>query len=159
VGNNPVNWIDPSGKIAAQVIGGIVGAGFGAYAAIYTGQDFSGVLQSTLVGAVAGVLSTIPIPGLNPLLSGIAMGGASGLLGNLGSQLIGNNCSSPEIDWDSAMISGMAGAFGGLTGSTITGITNHMGAQIFTQFGQDVIGSSVSGAVAGTLDAALQELY
>ena len=158
VAADPVSWIDPSGKIAAQVIGGIVGAGFGAYAAIHTGQDISGVLQSTLVGAAAGVLSTIPIPGINPLLSGIAMGGVSGSLGNLGAQLAGNNCNQ-GIDWDSAMISGMAGAFGGLAGSAIAGITNTVGAQIFNEFGQEVIGSSVSGAVAGTFDAALQELY
>jgi hypothetical protein len=86
------------------------------------------------------------------------MGGASGLLGNLGTQLAGNNC-SPGVNWNSAIISGMAGAFGGLVGSAVSGITNYMGAQIFNEFGQEVIGSSVSGAVAGTFDAALQELY
>ena len=31
VSNNPVNWIDPEGLLAAQIVGAILGGGLNAY--------------------------------------------------------------------------------------------------------------------------------
>jgi RHS repeat-associated protein len=169
--NNPYRYYDKDGKWVAQVIGFAIGAGFGAYSAINNNQSFSGVMLSAAVGGATGLLSTIPIPGINPLLSGVVMGGVAGFSGNVGAQLGFNSLNNLDtgINWDSAQASAMAGAFGGLVGGSIAGITNgtviaglnggRMNIQIFSEFGQDVISSSTSGAVAGSLDAALQATY
>jgi len=153
VANNPVNRVDPGGLIIAQAIGFGVGAAFGAYSAIASGQDTWGVIRSAAVGGLAGALSTIPIPGINPLLSGVIVGGFSGFLGNIGTQYF-NPCSK-GIDWGSAGLSALAGAGGGLLGSAAGGITSRQGLPVFTKFGQDVISSSVSGIGAGGLDVLL----
>ena len=115
VGNNSINRVDPGGLIIAQAIGFGVGAAFGAYSAIISDQDTWGVIRSAAVGGAAGALSTIPIPGINPLLSGVIVGGFSGFLGNIGAQYSNQyfNPCSEGIDWDSAGLSALAGAGGG----------------------------------------------
>jgi hypothetical protein len=156
VQNNPVNFVDPQGLWIAQAIGGGVGAVFGGYSAIKSGQDFSGVMQSFLVGAAAGVLSTLPIPGVNPLLSGIVMGTGAGFLGNVTAQKLFPDPCSKGTNWESAGLSAVSGAVGGLAGSGLAGIASRQGLPVLTKFGQDVISSSVSGIVAGGLDALSQ---
>jgi RHS repeat-associated protein len=153
VRNDPVNLVDPDGRITAQVIGGFIGGAFGASAA-YTssGGDWGQTLRGGLVGFGAGMLSTTPIPGLNPLLSGALMGGGSGFLGNVISQKPLSNPCAKGIDWKSAGLSALAGSVGGLAGSSLAGVTSNQGLPILTNFGQDVISSSASGIVAGGLD-------
>jgi RHS repeat-associated protein len=83
VQNDPVNFVDPEGLWIAQAIGGGVGAAYGMYSAHQNGTS---MLQGALVGGLTGVLSTIPIPGLNGLASGALMGALSGGVGNLAGQ-------------------------------------------------------------------------
>jgi RHS repeat-associated protein len=77
--NDPLNLIDPDGRIVPQLIGGVVGGGYGYY---------TGGFQGALVGGAAGVLSTIPIPGINPILGGAVASGVAGFLGNVGLQVV-----------------------------------------------------------------------
>jgi RHS repeat-associated protein len=150
---DPVNLIDARGTFIAQVIGGAVGAGFGAYAA--WGQGTAAVFQSAAVGGLAGVLSTLPIPGVNPLLGSVLAGAGAGALGNLGTQaLLGGACSQ-GFDFESAALSALAGGLGGFAGGAFAGITSAQGLPILTDFGADVVSSSLSGAVAGVFDVVL----
>jgi len=57
-----------------------------------------------------------------------------------------------NIDWHSAGISGLAG----LAGGGLANITSKQGLRIFTEFGQDVIGNTIAGIVAGGLDVYAQ---
>jgi len=151
---DPVNLVDSDGRIVAQIIGGLIGAGFGAYSAYASGKDLGQIIQSGLVGGAAGVLSTIPIPGINPLFSGVIMGVGAGFLGNVGTQLA---LKGPCIDWMSAFGSAIAGGVGGLVGSGIAGIQGQ-GFPIFTEFGQEVNSSSAAGIVGGGVDVLLHSL-
>jgi hypothetical protein len=156
VRNNPVNLTDPEGKWIAQAIGSGIGAIVGGYSAYRTGGDWGDILRSVAVGGTAGVLSTIPIPGLNPLLSSTLMGAGAGFLWNVGTQLwLSDNSCSNGISWDSAGLSALTGMLGGFVGGGLSGITNSQGLQIFTEFWQDIIGNTTSGVVASGLDVIL----
>jgi uncharacterized protein RhaS with RHS repeats len=152
VQNDPVNFVDPDGRIAAQVIGGLVGGAFGAYSA-YTssGGDWGQALRGGLVGAGAGVLSTIPIPGINPLLGGMAMSATAGFVGNLGSQLASGS-SADCLDYESAGWSALAGGLGGFFGAATAGVTTNQGLPILTQYGNELVGAIVGGVTGGGLD-------
>jgi len=152
VGGNPVLRVDPDGEIAAQIIGGVIGGIAGGYNAYRTGGEFVDIARSTLVGVGAGVLSTIPIPGINPLISGTLLGATSGFMGNLGSQLV-NGTTLENLDYSSAGLSALAGGLGGFFGSSLAGVTTSRGAPIFTEYGQEIIGATFGGISAGILDA------
>jgi RHS repeat-associated protein len=156
VSNNPINLVDPDGRLAAQVIGGLVGGAFGAYSG-YTSSngDWGQALRSGLVGAGAGVLSAIPIPGINPLLGGMAMSATAGFLGNVGAQLVAES-STGSLKFESAGWSALAGGLGGFFGSSTVGVTTKQGLPILTQYGNEVVGSIVGGISAGGLDARYQ---
>jgi len=163
--NNPVNLTDPDGRIIAQVIGGGIGAVFGAVVAAKAGQDFSGIFRSALVGGTAGVFSTIPIFGLNPLLSGAIGSGITGFLGNVASQKFVEKKSLDRIDFQSASLSGLAGLVGGGIGGGIAGAGQiaalapgaAVRGHIFTDFGRKIIGATIGGISAGGLDILFQD--
>jgi RHS repeat-associated protein len=164
--NDPVNLVDPSGEIVAQLIGGAVGAGFGAFTAARSGGDTGDIVRSAAVGAAAGVASTLPIPGINPLLGGALIGGVSAFGGNVATQALVEGKSLECVDFSSAGLSGLAGAIGGGFGAKLAaGKTPSFLSldpskaslgMFLTPTGQDVVSSSVGGAVGGVLDALLQ---
>ena len=158
--NNPPNWIDPEGLWVAQTIGGGIGAVYGIYAAHQNGTS---MLQGFVVGGLTGVLSTIPIPGLNGMVSGALMGSLSGGLGNVAGQAT-DPCSQ-KLNWRSLGTSMLSGAAGGALGGGMAGARLSQVARgpllnsvrknpIFTPFGQDVISATAGGVTAGGLDAA-----
>ncbi len=153
--NNPVMFIDPEGKWIAQAIGGGIGAIVGGYSAYKSGGDWKDIARSSAVGGGAGVLSTIPIPGLNAWASGTLMGSFAGAAGNVGTQLV-TGTSVENVDWQSAGFSALAGGIGGGLGSGVAGITSKQGMPIFTELGQDIIGNTIGGVSAGILDVTFQ---
>jgi RHS repeat-associated protein len=161
VANDPVGKIDPDGKIAVQIVGGIIGAGFGAYAAYTTGGS---ILQSALVGGAAGVLSTIPIPGINPVLGSLVASGTAAFLGNVGTQVVIQGKAFRCVDLTSAGLSGVAGAVGGGVGAKIATMTQPAflapsaagRGPILTQYGQSMIGAILAGVIGGAGDAVAQ---
>jgi RHS repeat-associated protein len=162
--NSPANLVDPNGRIVAQVIGGVIGGAFGAYAAAQAGGSTGDIIRSALVGAGAGVLSTIPIPGINPILSGALVSGTAGFLGNVATQMLVEGRSLECVDFQSAGISALAGALGGALGGGVASVrvpgilapASAARGPIFTQFGQEVVGSTLAGTIAGALDVALR---
>lgn len=131
VGNDPVNFIDPSGRIVAQVAGAVIGAAFGGVGAYLAGGDASQILEATLVGAGVGLLTSFGIPGFALWESGLVMGSLGGFVGNLGNQYImwkPTPCDSSfgldNVDMGSLAISttlGMAaGAYGGMAGEALS---------------------------------------
>ena len=162
VDNDPLNFTDPDGRIAVQIIGGVIGAGFGAYAAYTTGGN---IWQSALVGAGAGVLSTIPIPGINPVLGSLVASGAAAFLGNVGTQVV-QGTPLRCVDLTSAGLSTIAGAAGGAIGAKIAGMTQPAflapsaagRGTVLTQYGQSMLGAILAGVIGGVGDAAGQRL-
>ena len=129
VTNSPLNYRDPSGLWIAQVIGGGLGSAFGAYAAYANDPNASWgtIAQSAAVGAAAGVLSTLPIPGIHPLVAGVLVGSIAGAAGNLGTQLLFPTCLG-SIDVGSALIAAATGGLGGGGGAAVAGIASRQGA-------------------------------
>ncbi len=169
VNNNPVMLIDPSGEWIVQAIGGGIGAIAGGYSAYKSGGDWKDIARSAAIGGVAGVLSTIPIPGINPLLGGAAMSGVASFLGNVSTQ-VATGTSFENVNYTSASLSALAGAVGGcvggglanstakqiISGPTLTSVRTN---QVFTSFGKSVVNASVGGSVAGVADVGLHKLY
>lgn len=130
---------------------------------ISSGGDWGAVARSAAVGFGAGFLSTLGIPGAQAILgqqmatlaSGIIMESTSGFLGNIGSQLLVEGKSLDRIDYDSAMVSGFAGAVGGAIGAGAAGITSRQGLTVLTEYGSEIVSSTVGGISAGTYDAIL----
>jgi RHS repeat-associated protein len=128
--SDPINFSDVEGLWVPQLVGAVLGGGYGAITAYYSGASGSQVLASAAVGAFAGFLSTLPIPGANPILAGAAVGGFSAFGGNLLTQLAGGVC--PEnLDFESAAVSGLAGVLGGGLGGAAFGATSSPGFSAF----------------------------
>jgi RHS repeat-associated protein len=168
-GNNPVMFVDPEGEFWAQIIGGVIGAVAGGVSAYLDGGDVGDIARSATVGAAAGVLSTIPIPGINPLLGGAAMSATAGFLGNIGTQ-VSTGTSLVDVDYGSAAISAVAGGVGGGIGGRFASLNvNQLGRgptlnsvrsrPFFTPYGQNVGAAAVGGASGGVLDAAMHKLH
>ena len=160
VNASPLSYRDPSGLLIAQAIGGGLGFAFGAYAAYANDPNASWgtIAQSAAVGALTGVLSTTPVPGLNPRLSGFLAGAIAGAAGNLASQAWFQPCPG-SIDVGSALVAATTGGLGGAVGGAVAGIKSTQGAFIFNKLGQDIFSSSISGIVAGVTDAFAQSQY
>jgi RHS repeat-associated protein len=148
LGINPVMFVDPEGEFWAQIIGGVIGAVAGGVSAYLDGGDVGDIARSATVGAAAGVLSTIPIPGINPLLGGAAMSATAGFLGNIGTQ-VSTGTSLVDVDYGSAAISAVAGGVGGGIGGRFASLNvNQLGRgptlnsvrsrPFFTPYGQNV---------------------
>jgi RHS repeat-associated protein len=137
--SEPVNLQDPSGAIVPQLVGAFLGAATGAIATAGPGATPSQVLTAAGVGAVAGFLSTLPIPGVNPVLSGAVIGGVANLAGNIFGQLL-SGCD--DIDRPSAAVSGLAGIAGGGAGGAVQAVT-----------GSDALAAYVSSLATTYFDA------
>ena len=162
VENDPVNLVDPEGLWIAQAIGGGIGAVYGMYSAHQNGTS---MLQGALVGGLTGVLSTIPIPGLNGVVSGALMGALSGGVGNLAGQAT-DPCAK-DVDLGSLGKSMLAGGVGGALGGGLAGasvrqvtkgplLNSVKNRPIFTPSGQQAVSASAGGMTAGGIDAGIQ---
>jgi RHS repeat-associated protein len=158
-GNNPTNLTDPSGHIAGQILGGTFGAAYAFYNAYNTpGVSTSQIIQSTAVGFGTGVLSSFTF-GLHPAVAGVIFGGAAGALSNILTQSIFPSSCSKVVDPQSlagSIIAGMVGGFAGGAVATLSSPLSSRGVPLFTDFGVNVISSSVAGALAGYLDLYFQ---
>jgi RHS repeat-associated protein len=118
--NDPVALADPTGALIPQAVGGIIGGLVGGIAAARDpsagGWD---IAKGALIGAGMGVLSTIPIPGVNPLISGAAVG----LLGDLAFQRIVQGRPLGCLDPISAVASTLTGGLGAGYGRVLRSTT------------------------------------
>lgn len=112
IGDDPVNYIDPSGNVgllATAAIGAAAGAVGGAAWAAATGGSWEDIGRAAASGAVGGAVAGLTL-GLG---GGVWAGAATGALGNIASQLfemgVGWRC---EFSWGEAAFSGAFGAFG-----------------------------------------------
>ena len=84
--NNPVNFVDPDGRIPAPVvaalIGAAIGAGVSATSAIIAGKSGSEVFAAAVGGAVDGGISAIAIIFAKPALGNAITSTLGGGLGN-----------------------------------------------------------------------------
>lgn len=148
VRNNPTTYVDPTGLIVAQVVGGVIGAVVGGVSASFVpGATPLDVLQGVAVGAGAGVLSTIPIPGVNPILTGAA----AGLLGNLGSQIFVENKSLSQLDAFSAGLSTIAGGVGGAVTKPLQSALSRTQLPRLTRESLEAFGSGLTSALTDVL--------
>ena len=107
--NDPVNFVDPDGKILSLVTG-VIGAAVGAAIAAATGQS---VLAGAISGGIAGAF-----PG-GGILINAAIGLGSGIIG-----AIADPCTRNPKD---IAINAAAGALGGIIGRSI-GLANGLSA-------------------------------
>jgi RHS repeat-associated protein len=88
VGNDPINMVDPSGKIMHIVAGGIIGAIGGAASAILNGGSTKQVIASTIAGA--GIGAAAAATGGTSLLATAGTGAISAGLSDGAAQTIVN---------------------------------------------------------------------
>jgi RHS repeat-associated protein len=136
--NNPVNFIDPEGKIF-----NVIAAGFGAIVggvinAAYAYSKGESELNGFAVGALAGALSGLT---LNPFLVG-AIVGAANSAGNIAAG-IDNPCNAAK-----------AIVIGALTGALVGGISGTAGEAMAPQAPE--IGAAVGVAAGASLANAAQ---
>ncbi len=162
VQNNSLNISDPEGLIAPQLIGGAIGAIYGVYTAHNNGTS---MVQGLLIGGLTGVLSTLPIPGVNMVVSGALMGGLSGGVSNIAGQRL-DPCKKP-FDFKALRNSVFAGALGGAVGGKMASfkvkqvyygplLSSAKARPLFTPYGQNVVSASVGGITAAWLDSLFQ---
>lgn len=107
--NHPIGLADPTGALIPQAVGGLIGGVVGGLA-IARDPNAGGwdIAKGAVIGLGMGVLSTIPIPEVNPLLSGAAVG----LLGDLAFQRVVRGTSIACLDPISALASTLTGGLG-----------------------------------------------
>jgi len=160
--NDPVNLIDPSGKVvpllaaaAAAIsgaIGGTIGAALGAGIAVATNQDITaaavtGAATGFGVGSGAALLGALAPTGA-VLLSGVG-GSLGGFFGNALGQ--GFAVGTGRQDSPSALGLGLAGLFGGLGGAGGAAVSRDLSRSVgvstgFSSFCGDAVSSTVAGA-------------
>lgn len=74
--NNPYRFTDPDGRVAVQIVGGVIGAIISGGSSYLKGNDLRTVAKDAAIGGIVGVVSTIP--GGGALAVGIRAGLASG---------------------------------------------------------------------------------
>ncbi|MDL1984383.1 MAG: hypothetical protein LWX54_09395 [Deltaproteobacteria bacterium] len=113
--NDPVNFIDPEGlfvNLGAAGVGAAIGAGVGAANALFTGGD---VLKGALTGAAVGSLAGLSFG--TSLIANSIIGASIGATTDIASQYLSSPCGN--IDTTSVVISVLAGAVGGGTGTAM----------------------------------------
>jgi len=154
---DPVNLVDPNGKIAPLAVAALIGGGIGGISGAITaanqpGATVTSVLTSFAVGGAAGAFSVLPVGGV---LGGVAVGAAASGLGNLGIQAVTGQVAC-GFDFDSAINSAIAGGLGSLVGAGVAGFRSPGpagGGEFFSELGQAVFGSAVGGITGGVGDA------
>jgi RHS repeat-associated protein len=150
VQNNPVNFVDPSGKIPPNLVTGGIGAAIGgatafinAYSSGARGWDLA--LQ-TSAGTGVGFITGFA---MNPWMA-VAAGTVAGGAGNYTSQWISNkyNSNSQGINWYQVGISAASGTIGGAYGGAFA---MHGASPAFSTL--------MSGVAAGISDYAGQKTY
>ncbi len=157
--DNPVMRRDPRGLWLPQAIGTVVGMGVGGIGAYINDPNASlqTILQSAAVGGAAGLVSTLPIPGLSLSSSASLLGGIAGAAGNLILQkLLPSSSCAQRTDWPSVAIAGATGAIGGLGGATLASITSKHGMPLLTDLGQQAVSAAGGGTLGGLLDMIFQ---
>jgi hypothetical protein len=106
--SDPVNFIDPNGKFAWNVISGAFGALLGGLdAAGQANATFGSIMRGIIIGGATGAI------GLNPAtmtLFKVALAGSISYLGNITSQL---NSNSSNLDHSQALLASLIGVSGG----------------------------------------------
>jgi RHS repeat-associated protein len=126
VGNDPVNYIDPTGKILLNSVTAIAGAISGGVGGYITSGTLSGTLIGAAVGGALGAFNPIGvIVEVGPLAGALVGSGFNGASSAVG-QMAGNLISGKDADCNfsggavlGAMIgAGLGGYIGGLQGFT-----------------------------------------
>jgi len=105
--SDPINFIDPNGHFAWNVVNGAIGALFGGWnAANNTNATFGSILSGIAIGGVTGFI------GLNPAtmtLAKIVWVGVINYFGNISNQLIAN---VNNLDHSQALMASILGISG-----------------------------------------------
>jgi len=150
-GNNPVNRIDRDGKIAPNVVAGLIGGAVGGTVGIVVGgiqNGWSGAARGFLTGAAGGFVTGFTFGMATPFVTGagtgIALGAATGALGGAASGITGEvidwiarkPCDDGKWNWKNV---GTSMAWGAVGGGAIGGIGGWAGGVI-----DDVTGTLMS---------------
>lgn len=144
VSNDPVNFVDPDGRLV-NVVTGIIGAAVGAEVAAATGQS---VLAGAISGGIAGAF-----PGGGVLINAL-VGAGAGIVGSAS-----DPCSRNPKD---IITNAAAGALGGVLGRSLglanglSAARNGLGNAVNRGFGAEAAGGSISsGGLAAGASAAM----
>ncbi|MCI5116277.1 MAG: hypothetical protein D3912_15975, partial [Candidatus Electrothrix sp. AX1] len=103
---DPVNFVDPDGRVYHIIAGGVIGVAISGYSAYADGAGLQEIIEQAFVGGLIGAISTaIPLGGI-----------IGGFVGELASQRISHKynkpCDSDEYDWIKVGVSTFAGGLG-----------------------------------------------
>lgn len=160
--NNPVNCVDPSGKLGlgatlvliGAVSGGLIGGAIGALGAMSDGNSaVEGFVSGAISGAATGALSAAIS---NPILAGVVTGAANAIA-DFGSQVYSAHQNNTKFEWNvgSTLTALGSGAIGGVMGSKIGS------SKVFTAAENKIIaatGGTVANMGVGTTDLAVKSL-
>jgi hypothetical protein len=113
--NNPVNFVDPDGRIPAPVVAALIsaaiGAGMSATSAIIAGKSGSEVFAAAVGGAVDGGISAIAIMSGRPELGKAITGVFGGSIGSVVEQSLNMSFGNQEqFDGWSVLVDGVVGS-------------------------------------------------
>ena len=113
--NNPINLVDSTGEfinIGAAGVGAAIGAAVGAVNALFNHGD---VFKSALAGATVGSLAGLSFG--TSIIANSIIGAGIGAISDIAAQRYANPCA--DINTTSVVISALAGAVGGGTGTAM----------------------------------------
>ncbi|ADH85039.1 YD repeat protein [Desulfurivibrio alkaliphilus AHT 2] len=129
--NDPINWIDPEGKIgiAGAAVGGVIGAVSGALGAYTSGGNSWDIASAAFTGGLGGAVYGF-LPGAG-LLAHIGKGAAIGGIQNFGAQFMGIlNDPCQRFNYGSLAGSILGGAIGAGRANAVKGLDSSALGQI-----------------------------
>jgi RHS repeat-associated protein len=160
-GGAPVNGVDADGNwfIVDDIIGGVVGAGIGAYTAYKNGYDLTDWQTYAYIGGGAAIgVATVETGGaagsafssLGAVGSGIAAGGAGGAFGALANYSLGSGIETGFSNYNAgnAWQATWTGAVGGAVGGGV-GRSGIFGRGVVNAFGSGFAGGATGAALNG----------
>ena len=130
--NNPINFIDPIGKVgvAGAIIGGIAGGYGGFLSGIQSGNLTAGIIGG-VAGAAAGALIGTFVPhassAIGGLIGGVISGAFGGAVGGATSKALSDPCASAGEIGRSATKGAAIGAVTGALGGGLSGAAEAVG--------------------------------
>ena len=146
--NNPVMYSDPSGHIVISITSLIIGAVLGGIYGAITAPENSNVFTNILIGASTGLLTSF-FGGFGGIAR-VAGAFATGVMGNITSQIILEQKTFNEINISHALFAGITNIIGSNLGANAEKLLVDVGYKgVYKAIGETMLNSSYTALISG----------